>query len=265
MLEATMHSDNAFCTLTYSTESLPMSAAGPSLEPKHLQDFLKRFRKAIAPRLIRFYAVGEYGDQSFRPHYHLALFNYPTCSYGRSRYSAPFNRVNCCYACDLVRDAWGLGLVDLGTLEVKSAQYIAGYVTKKMTHSDDPRLAGRHPEFSRMSLRPGLGRHYMDEVASTLMQFNLDKTQDDVPSSLRHGAKELPLGSYLRRNLRKLIGRDEKAPESVLKKMDEELRAVREAAFNNSKSLKEEVIRKNQGNIDRSQAREKIFRQRKSL
>lgn len=241
-----------------------MSAAGPSLEPKHLQDFLKRFRKAIAPRLIRFYAVGEYGDDSFRPHYHLALFNYPTCQYGRSRY-ATLNRKNCCYTCDLVRDTWGKGLVDLGTLETKSAQYIAGYVTKKMTHASDPRLAGRHPEFSRMSLRPGLGYNFLPDVASTLMQFNLDKTQDDVPSSLRHGPKELPLGSYLRRNLRKMIGRDVKTPKAVLEKMDAEMLAVRETAFNNSQSLKTEVINKNKGNIDRSAAREKIFKQRKKL
>lgn len=264
MLEASLHSENAFCTLTYTTESLPTSVGGPTLEPKHLQDFLKRLRKVIAPRLIRFYAVGEYGDQTFRPHYHLALFNFPTCSFGRSRYGL-LNRKNCCYACDLVRDSWSLGQIDLGTLEVKSAQYIAGYVTKKMTHSSDPRLAGRHPEFSRMSLRPGLGKDMMPYVAQTLIDLNLDLTQPDVPSALRHGPKELPLGQYLRRNLRKMIGRDPKTPPEVLAQMDAEMLPVRAAAFDASLSLKEVIVDKNKGNIDQAQSRERIFKQRKPL
>lgn len=261
MLEATLHQENSFCTLTYSTDYAGPSA---SLEPKHLQDFLKRLRKAIAPRLIRYYAVGEYGDVTFRPHYHLALFNYPTCQFGRSRYRL-LNRKTCCAACDLIRDTWGMGHIDLGTLEPKSAQYIAGYVTKKMTHRSDPRLEGREPEFARMSLRPGLGRDYIYEAASTFLQFNLETTQVDVPSTLRHGKKELPLGSYLVRKFRQDVGRDVKAPKEVLDRMDAEMLEVRKAAFDNSKSVKEEVLEKFKGKRSSILGKAKIHKQRKTL
>lgn len=214
MLECTQHSDNCFVTLTYSDEHLP---ALNSLTPKDLQNFLKRFRKKISPLLVRFYAVGEYGDTTQRPHYHLAIFGYPSCLHGGSRYTK--TRKNCCEPCDTIRDAWGLGLVHVGTLTTNSAQYIAGYVTKKMTSKSDPRLNGRHPEFARMSLRPGIGADAMHEVASTLMTFNLDTLQGDVPSALRTGSRLLPLGRYLRRRLRKLVGKEEKAPASELAKM----------------------------------------------
>lgn len=85
-----------------------------------------------------------------------------------------------------------------------------------MTSYDDPRLFGRHPEFARMSNRPGLGASAMHEVASQLMTFNLDTSQADVPSALQHGGRALPLGRYLRRKLRTLVGKEPNAPESTL-------------------------------------------------
>lgn len=65
MLEAAQYEDNCFITLTYDDEHLPL---GMSLVPKDLQDFLKRFRSRIAPIKVRYYGVGEYGDQTQRPH-----------------------------------------------------------------------------------------------------------------------------------------------------------------------------------------------------
>lgn len=236
MLEANESSDNAFCTLTYRDKDLPLSGSGlPTLEPKHLQDWLKRLRYSFdqvgkelnlnQPKRLRFYAVGEYGDDTQRPHYHVALFGYPACHWINSRYSKL--RANCCSACDLVRDTWGHGHILLGTLEAASAGYMAGYVTKKLTRSDDPRLGDRHPEFARMSLRPGIGAHFMHEVASSLMQFNLEEAaQGDVPSSLRHGSRTLPLGRYLRRKLRTLVGKEPHAPQSTLDAVAETLRPL---------------------------------------
>lgn len=88
-----------------------------------------------------------------------------------------------------------------------------------MTKKDDPRLQGRYPEFCRMSLRPGIGADAMHDVASVLLQFNLVDLQGDVPSSLRHGSRLLPLGRYLRRKLRTMVGKDEKAPEIINEEM----------------------------------------------
>lgn len=225
MLEAVQYSENAFVTLTYDDEHMP---EGGTLVPRDLQLFLKRLRKKLAPHKIRYFAVGEYGEQTFRPHYHLALFGFGTCVHGVSRYSR--SRQNCCVRCDLVRDTWGLGLISLGTLEDASAAYIARYVAKKMTCPHDDRLQGRYPEFARMSLRPGIGGDAMHEVASVLMEFALDDTLVDVPNCLRHGAKLLPLGRYLRTLLRKTIGRDGKVPPAAVKELKDLLRPMLEAA-----------------------------------
>lgn len=265
MLEAMQHGDNAFLTLTFRDPEI-----GPpvvSVYKKHVQDFLKRLRKELEPIRIRYYAVGEYGDESHRPHYHLAIFGMPTCSYGRTRDRTVMLGRSCCPSCDLVSRAWGFGHVFLGTLEDDSAQYIAGYVTKKMTKKDDPRLNGRRPEFALMSTQPGLGFSAMHEVASTFMQFNLDVTEGDVPSTLRHGKRLLPLGRYLRQKLRLMVGKDEKAPQYTIDKANEKMLPLRQAAraSSDNPSLKGQITEKQKGKIASLEAREKIHKQRKHL
>lgn len=239
ILEAMQHSDSTFVTLTYRNESLrtyngqyvhaqEMTDLLPSLQPKDLQDWLKRLRWEIKPKQIRYFAVGEYGDDTERPHYHVALFGYAPCRWTQTQQrKGPFR---CCVQCELVYKTWGHGNIYLGTLGPESAQYISGYVTKKLTNAQDPRLKGRHPEFSRMSTHPGLGSGAMDEVASTLMTLDLEKSMDDVPSSLRHGKRIMPLGRYLRRKLRTKIGREANAPESTIQANQERLRPLYEAA-----------------------------------
>lgn len=262
MLEAVQRTDNCFVTLTYDDEHLP---DGGTLAPKETSDWLKRFRKSIAPARIRYYLVGEYGDLTNRPHYHAAIFGYPNCEYGRSRYDG--RRKTCCPTCDRVRDSWGLGNILVGSLEEHSAQYIAGYVVKKLTAPDDPRLNGRHPEFARMSLRPGIGADAMHEVASVLLTLGLDKSQPDVPSALRHGAKTLPLGRYLRRKLRLLIGQPESAPDAVLQEQAEQMLDLYKATLNAEEvtSFKQAAINASKQAILNMETRSKIFKQRKSL
>lgn len=287
MLETNLHQNNAFVTLTYADEKLPRgkpispeilplsmltsalptsdnkSVMLPSLAPKDLQDWLKRLRKEIAPSKIRYYACGEYGDETSRPHYHLALFGYPRCVRGNSSYTT--YRQNCCSHCDLIRDTWKQGQVYVGELSINSAQYVAGYVTKKLTAKDDPRLLGRHPEFGRMSLKPGIGADFMHEVASAILTHGALDEMDDVPSALQHGGRKLPLGRHLRRSLRKLVGRDEKTPDIEIAKLQEELRPMREAAFNGSRSFKTEVVKEGDQKVLNQETKAKIFKQRRTL
>lgn len=253
-----MYEDNCFVTLTYDDESLPIlktsttstsalstqlqSGSFATLCPEHLRDFLKRLRKAHAPRRLRFFGVGEYGEKYARPHYHLALFNFPQCIRGQTGLGQlKPNWKNCCSVCQLVGDTWGYGNVFLGTLETDSAQYVAGYVTKKMTRRDHPWLQGREPEFSRMSNRPGIAADFMWDAASAHLQFNLEHREADVPVSLRHGGRQLPLGRYLRKKYRTYIGKDEKTPQVVLDQLAEELRPLQEAAFNASKPFAQQL------------------------
>lgn len=269
MLEKNLREDNCFVTLTYEDTHLVMSATGyPTLVPLHLQLWLKRFRVAIAPLKIRFYACGEYGDQTQRPHYHVVIFGMPMCMNGRTIRDARTNRplwAKCCSQCRLVGETWGMGDVELGEVNVESAQYIAQYTTKKMTKADDPRLYGREPEFARMSLKPGIGADFMWEIASSLLKFDLDETQDDVPSSLRHGKRIMPLGRYLRRKLRVAVGKDENAPESTLAEAQARLQPMREAAFENSTSFKEEVMKAADQAVAQAENREKLWKKRGNL
>jgi hypothetical protein len=56
--ENQMHEESYFLTLTYNEENLPQYE---SLQKADFQDFMKRYRKAIAPRKIRYFMCGEYG------------------------------------------------------------------------------------------------------------------------------------------------------------------------------------------------------------
>lgn len=55
----------------------------------------------------------------------------------------------------------------------------------------------------------------MHDVASALMEYNLDEKMLDVPLTLSHGTAKFPIGRFLRRKLRVLIGRNEKCPEGL--------------------------------------------------
>lgn len=186
-LESLCHDQSSFVTLTY--EVVP---DGGTLQPRDLQLWLKRIRK-VSPRPLRFFAVGEYGDQTQRPHYHCALFGLGVLD------------------TDFVSRTWNLGYVHVGELNQATARYIAGYVIKKMTHPSDARLNGRHPEFARMSNRPGIGAQAAAVLATQLRtplgQAEIAKT-GDVPTKLKLGAREIPLARYLRQRIRKELQLD---------------------------------------------------------
>lgn len=181
-----------FVTLTYSDEWLP---AGATVVPRDMQLFLKRLRGAVAPVRIRYYGVGEYGDRKFRPHYHLALFGLPAVPVGKH-----LPPCACCLC-----SSWSQGLVHVGEVTMESAAYIASYTVKKMTRVTDPRLGGRHPEFARMSLRPGIGHGAMRFFKEALVDKNTGEIllrDNDVPSVARVLGRLWPVGRYLRRVLR---------------------------------------------------------------
>lgn len=233
MLECSLRGDNSFLTLTYDDQHLRLDpdTGIPTLAPRDTQLFIKSLRKAIEPRKFRFYLVGEYGDETERPHYHVALFGLPTCSRLHTQYNRA-GQISCCEHCNLLQRLWPHGRLLLGNLEPASCAYVAGYVTKKLIKKS-PLDGSRHPEFSRMSNRPGIGADVMDELASTLLEnnnFNLP----DVPTILMHGRDKWPLGRYLTKRLRKRVGMDEKTPPETLQKMEEKMHPVRQFAEANA-------------------------------
>lgn len=262
MLEASLYEHNAFVTLTYSAEHRPIGNLGGTLDPSDPQNWLKRLRNETAPLRLRYYLVGEYGDQTRRPHYHAALFNFPSCSFGTTR-NYRVQRV-CCDRCDLVSRTWGKGGILLGALTPESAQYIAGYVIKKMTDVRDPRLDGNYPEFARQSLRPGIGAGAMPAVATQIDAFNLQYTQADVPSALRHGNKLMPLGKYLRKRLRSELNLPDDYTRYQTEKSKQQMHAVYQASIDNPEvSPKQALLEANQAKVDRIVARYKALNAKK--
>lgn len=151
----------------------------------------------------------------------------------------------CCSQCAEIYKAWGQGNIQLGELNQQSAAYIAGYLSKKWTRAQS--TEHRHPEFARMSLRPGIGLGMMHEIASTLMQHKSDEHMIDVPLFARHGSKRWPFGRYLRRNLRKFIGRDPNAPQEILEEQEKALQDLRQTAWDSQTSVKSEVLKASLG------------------
>lgn len=259
MLEAKEHVHNAFLTLTYSDENVPSDG---NVDSVVLQRFIKRLRKGYSPATFRFYGVGEYGEDTNRPHYHVALFGHPTCHKGRTHYGTSDV---CCPICTLVLETWALGHIFLGQLSPESAAYVAGYVTKKFIWYKD----GLRPPFARMSNRPGIGAGTMEDVSSALLME--DYQGDDVPTSLVHDGKSWPLGRYLRRRLRTRMGRAIETPQSTMDEMAAQVSELREKAYSyaplGSKkfAFKQEVISAGEGRRRKQAFWQRIRDQRRKV
>lgn len=264
MLESYMHEKSSFVTLTYSDKYVPKE-----LVPKHGRDFLKRLRGRIAPKKLRYYIVGEYGEKTGRPHYHLALF-------GLGREDAEVMRS--CWSTDTRnQESEPLGHIMVGDLTKDSAQYIAGYVTKKMTSPDDPRLQGRYPEFGRMSKNPGLGAPALKSILDTLTSDRGAAAMEifgDVPSVLKHEGKKWPLGRYLKQKLRKMYGFEEtKTPKEKIEIWYQEMQELFRQEDKQTTGIRmlddikrqEILVERNKQSVLNMETRQKIYKKGTSL
>lgn len=134
-----------FITLTYDTDFVPITENGfMSLDKTDLQKFFKRLRKNHEKQKktdpIKYYACGEYGGTTRRPHYHIILFQADI---------------------DLVAESWTLGSIHCGTVTEASVGYTLKYISKPAKipqHQRDDRCR----EFSVMS--KGLGKAYTTDA-----------------------------------------------------------------------------------------------------
>lgn len=176
-LEADKWDTSVWSTLTYADESLP-----PTLDKKHLQRWLKRFRKKMGPkRTIRFFAAGEYGERTQRPHYHAILFN------GRETDK------------DAIEETWGYGHVQTYGLTPASIAYVVGYCNKKigyLRHAAEERVdptTGEvyrwQPPFIQMSRRPGIGGDARQHSESWRLFAVHNGTKTPVPRFLHEAWK----------------------------------------------------------------------------
>lgn len=179
LLEQKTSAASYFLTLTYSDDYLP---EGNILIKSDLQKFLKRLRKLYSSISIRYFAVGEYGDKSFRPHFHLALFSSDEL-----------------FQSD-IESCWTFGFSLLAEFNKDTARYVTGYVVKKMTSIDDPRLQGRPPEFMTCSKHNGgIGSNAVKQIADILLAN--PHFQSRIIREVKQGKAVLPLGRYLTQKL----------------------------------------------------------------
>jgi len=100
--------------------------------------------------------------------------------------------------------------VHLMELNTSTAQYVTGYVCKKMADErGGKRLDGLPPEFVRMSLRPGIGAGAIDDLANRLVERAGCQglaAMRDVPAVAKCAGRSYALGRYLRVRLREGVG-----------------------------------------------------------
>lgn len=163
--EASMHDRNSFITLTYDDSNLP---EGGTLVYEHFQKFMKRLRKRIGN--VRFYMGGEYGEKLSRPHYHACIFGYDFPDKVYFKKTGSGEKI---YTSKLLESLWRYGLSSIGDVTFESAAYIARYCVQKVTGdlaqshyrnvTDDGVIVDRVPEFNHMSLKPGIGRAWLEK------------------------------------------------------------------------------------------------------
>lgn len=192
MLESYLHEHSSFITLTYSEDNLPYDQEyRPTLCKRDLQLFLKRLRKRFDVEL-RYYACGEYGEKSARPHYHAILFGLspfdldPEWLLYEGKSGRDFHR----HRSSPLYDLWQYGIVHVGECSRQSIQYVAGYVTKKLVVNKQDT---RQKEFSLMSRRPGIAAGAIEAVVGALK----DVPESGFTGQLRVDGKKWPMGRYL--------------------------------------------------------------------
>jgi len=194
MLEYAHSKIGAFVTLTYDDANYPNYG---NLEPKELSNFVKRLRK-YSERKLRYFGVGEYGDQTWRPHYHLAIFGLDLTEH------------------DLVEKSWKKGFSCVQELNQATANYVAGYVVKGMTWKNHPKLDGRVPEFMRCSkMAGGIGIGAVNDAAEKLSRY--ENLKYSAVQCFQAGKKRLPLGRYLTKKLAQATGKEEELKECFYK------------------------------------------------
>lgn len=213
-------------TLTYDDEHLPR---GGSLDRRAVPLFLKRLRKRIAPRKLRYFQVGEYGDVTARPHYHALLFGYDFADKQAIRPAKDYPE----WTSETLESLWGAGRCLIGSVTFESAAYVARYVTKKVTGRDQ--AAGHYrcvdvasgdvvemvPEYGTMSRKGGIGKSWFEQYGNEVYPADevISRGREAKPPRFYDSLLEeaSPLEMWLVKRERELARRlDNETPERLV-------------------------------------------------
>ena len=240
--EHKQHFESAFLTLTVDDDHREPDRG---LHVEHLQKFVKRYRARRPGENFRYFAVGEYGEYSFREHYHMLAFGIRV----EDRRPVPGKPGQ--FTSEFVDEVWGLGHCYGGSVTPESIAYCSQYVLDKRTgplaeahyswtDPDSGEVFQRRPEFAVMSRNPAIGRVAYERWGDELYRG------DFVPQ--RDGGKA-PVPAYYD----KLLTRDDPEYMETIKLARLERAADPQAVANSTPerlAVREEVAR----------ARRKTFR-----
>lgn len=188
-VESLQFSDNYFITLTYNKENVKysdMSNKTLSIDDfnKFMKDLRNYFKRHFNHDNIRFFACGEYGTGTARPHYHIILFNCPIPDLnpvfdyidddGTHIITTKVKNGNIYYDSKILKSIWNKGNVVIGKCEAASCAYVARYCTKKL-YGNDKKVydaLGIIPPFLRMSRMPGIGSTFFNENIDDIYFYN---------------------------------------------------------------------------------------------
>ena len=124
--EAEKYDNNYFITFTYSDENLkyaPLAytrnAPIASLVKNEISDFNKKLKTYLKRKGLnsdfRFFGVGEYGSNTFRPHYHVIYFN---LDLPNDLEFYKYENGQLYFRSKFLEDTWAKGNVVIGSLDI---------------------------------------------------------------------------------------------------------------------------------------------------
>lgn len=197
-----------------------------------MQDFWKRVRKK---QNIRYYAVGEYGSKSLRPHYHAIVFGIEIEDL--EFYKRNYNNDNL-YTSKKLENIWGKGFVTIGEVNAQTIGYTARYCMKKLKDDDLQKYidhVGIEPPF--MACSQGLGKQYYEDNKESLLEFGELIVND------KEGGKRYGIPRYFKNKLEadfsEEYAKQKKEKTEILKRAERNL--LQEAGKRREDYLKDEA------------------------
>ena len=175
LLELQYHDSAWFCTFTYDDDHVPRTyypdpetgEAIPALtlQKRDFQLLMKRIRKKFSSDKIRFFMSGEYGSETFRPHYHAISFGLHLTDLVPYKTVKEADQYYTYYNSPSLQECWPFGYVVVGEVTWESCAYTARYVMKKLKGKEAVFYEKHNiqPEFTLMSRKPGIARQYYDD------------------------------------------------------------------------------------------------------
>lgn len=137
--EAAQYEANSFLTLTFSDEGLALRELRRDTHPFDLdvrdwQNFAKMLRKELKktgdPRKLRFFQIGEYGDEANRPHYHALIFGHDFTEWETERWKD--EKGHPVWLSKIIEKCWPYGFHEIKEMVPESIAYVCKYVQKKL-------------------------------------------------------------------------------------------------------------------------------------